>query len=162
MSALVSGDNTATENAGIMLRGDEGYRAMVYDDATGIPLRTGHTLVGNPTIGYGTDLTFPIRLETAEQMLDERITRIYTVLSEESWYKNAGSYLRHAVLIDIAYNVGVDGIRKFVRMIAALDARNYADAAKEIRDSAACRAAPDRYRRLAAIMRDNVYPDPTE
>src|SRR5271166_4005215 len=35
---------------------DEGKRLLVYDDATGLPLKKGMTLVGNPTIGIGRNL----------------------------------------------------------------------------------------------------------
>jgi lysozyme len=51
---------------------DEKLRLVVYDDATGKPLRKGMTLEGHPTIGYGRALDVNgISVRMANAMLDE-------------------------------------------------------------------------------------------
>jgi len=47
---------TYREIAGAMIAEGESLILVVYDDATGRPLKQGDTLKGHPTIGYGRNL----------------------------------------------------------------------------------------------------------
>jgi lysozyme len=59
---------------------------------------------------------------------------------------------RKIVLLDMAYNLGVDGLLKFRKMLAAIDRRDYELAAKEMLDSRYARQVKGRAQRNALMM----------
>lgn len=121
-----------------LLRLHEGDKAQIYYDSVGIP-----------TIGVGFNLDDPgLYPEEIAFILQNRISKIQMALAGNIVYTSLTDN-RKMVLEDIAYNVGVKGLKKFVNMWAALGRHDYASAADEIIDS---EIAPARARRLAAIM----------
>lgn len=64
--------------------------------------------------------------------------------------------VRQAVLIDIAYNVGIKGLLAFHRMLGYLAQGNMSGAASELLDSDAARMLPTRYQRLADRLRSGA------
>lgn len=104
----------------------EGMRKTVYADTLG------HLTIG---IGFrvddGSDGLFP---EEMFFILRNRLNKLYDKLSQYSWFKTQND-VRQAVLIELAYNMGVDGLLSFKRMIKALEPLNPALAAKELLDS---------------------------
>lgn len=66
---------------------------------------------------------------------------------------------RQRVLADMAFNLGIAGLLKFKRMFAALEAEDYATAAKEMLDSAWAGQVKGRAMRLARMMATGQDPD---
>ena len=139
-----------------MLMVDEGYRATVYDDITGANIVSGSRVRGDPTIGYGTNLTFPLDESFGRQLLDTRIMHIVQHLELLSYYRHCKTNARRAVLVDMAYNLGYTGLAEFHKMILYIERGDFRSAAKEILDSNAARELPVRYERLSKMMATGV------
>jgi lysozyme len=137
---------------------EEGTRLHVYDDATGLAVVPGYTLIGHPTIGVGRALdTHGISATEAQFLLDADLTGINTMLRAYLWWVQLSS-VRQFVICDLAFNVGVAGMLRFTRMIAALKVRDYDLAATEMLASNWATELPGRSHRLAQIMRTGALP----
>lgn len=133
---------------------DEGCRLVVYDDATGQPIKVGSIVKGNPTIGYGRLLSAPGGISNAEAVF----------LFGTDWAKaEAGAKtlpcysrlnaVRQGVLTEMVFQLGLDGVRKFARMLDCLNRSDFDGAADEMLDSAWAKQTPERANRLADLMR---------
>lgn len=114
---------------------------------------------GYATVGYGTCIEKGhggISRKEAEYLLKNKVRfieneltngrhgHVYYLLSED----------RKAVLIDMGYNLGINGLYDFKKMWAALEIGDYETAAKEMLDSKWAREqVGDRAIELANIMR---------
>lgn len=107
-----------------LLRQHEGLRLTVYDDTLGVP-----------TIGYGRNLRDRgISHAEAEMLLNNDIAEFIVALSDEfPWFDGLDS-VRKRALIDMAFNVGVEGLRKSPKMLQALLVGSYQTAANEMLD----------------------------
>ena len=121
----------------------EGLRLAPYVDST-----------GNPTVGYGHRIG-PITLQHAEALFSADFAAAHRAARrmERRHGIVALSDVRFDVLIEMAFNLGEQGLQGFVKMWAALRKSHYQTAAAEILDSKAARQEPDRYTELATIMR---------
>jgi lysozyme len=119
------------------LKDEEGFRAFVYDDATGIPIKKGYTCQGNPTIGYGWNCAAsPMSESEAALVLGNRIIGAAKAAANlvPNWLSL--NDIRQNVLIDMCFNLGTDGLRAFKKMLAAANEGRFDDAANEMKDSA--------------------------
>lgn len=71
----------------------------------------------------------------AVELLQHEIVKCNAALSQYSWFTDDLSEFQQAIIIDLAYNIGVAGVLKFKQMIAAIRARNYGIACTEMLDS---------------------------
>ncbi len=127
-----------------LLTQDESYRQYVYTDTT-----------GHLTIGIGRNLTTRgVSLSESLYLLDEDIQYFGTKLDQLfAWFSDLCE-ARQIVLINICFNVGLQGLMGFKRMLDALEKQDYECAATEILDSkVGTIQAHERYNRLANIMR---------
>lgn len=133
---------------------DEGCRLTVYDDATGQPITAGTLVKGNPTIGFGRLLCAPGGISHAEAVF----------LFDTDWQKaeaSAGTLpcysrlnaVRQGVLAEMVFQLGISGVRKFAKMLDALNRQDYESAANEMMDSQWAKQTPERAQRLADLMR---------
>jgi lysozyme len=67
------------------------------------------------------------------------------------------SSARQGVLINMAFNMGVANLLKFKQMLAAVEAKHWGIAAKEMLDSNWARQVPKRAVRLASQMETNLW-----
>ncbi|MBU2839166.1 glycoside hydrolase family protein [Acidithiobacillus thiooxidans] len=143
------------------LERQESYRRFVYDDATGQEIVPGYTVQGNPTIGYGRDLmTEGILKEEAMVLLRHDIDRAWReVTSHLPWAESQLSVIRFAVLVNMAFNMGLQGLLGFTQMLSALQAGNYEQAAKAMLDSLWYQQTEGRAQALAEQMRTNRWQD---
>lgn len=133
------------------LTAEEGRRSDVYDDATGKRIRKGTYVLGHPSVGIGHNLDATPLCDAAidAQYEHDISTVINEMLAALPWtYRLDGT--RFCVLVDIAFNAGIDGLLGFHRMLAALENKDYVTAAAEIEHS---KIAPNRADRIAEIMR---------
>lgn len=120
---------------------NEGYRRDVYLDTEGIP-----------TIGIGFNLNEGLSLEESKLILRHRLDKNKEKLKKTIPSYRSISRVRKIVLQDMAYNLGVQGLTKFRKMLAALDRRDYQLAAKEMLDSRYATQVKGRARRNALMM----------
>lgn len=102
----------------------------------GLVLEPYRCTAGKLTIGYGTNLEDRgISQQEAEYLLQNDLDRIQVeLLGALPWLPNLDEF-RLAALYDMAYNLGVNGLLGFRRMLAALEAKDYPRAATEAKAS---------------------------
>lgn len=106
----------------------EGERLLPYDDATGKTVRAPE---GFLSWGRGFNLEqcgSPGLFDVMEAYLIGDIER---QLLTFHWYRSILSPVRCSVLLEIAYNTGVGGLLKFHRMLSAITACDWKQAAAE-------------------------------
>ena len=121
----------------MLVAADEGLRLMPY-----------RCSAGKLTIGYGT--TFPLSEEEAHLLLRRRLEKVLDRCERSfPWWAKL-SPARQQVIASMGYQMGMDGLMGFKKMLAAIE-RN--EAAKEMMDSKwAKQDTPARARRLAKVM----------
>ena len=137
--------------------GHEGFRSHVYLDAQGF-LSLGHgTTVGRISGDSIYSLAFHsdgvgITKAQARGLVKDRVSQIRERLARlvDEWW--GLSKERRDVLVEMAYQLGVNGLMNFKRMFLALAERDYERAAAEMLDSRWARQTPERARRLTEIM----------
>ncbi len=138
------------------LEAEEGFRPLLYDDATGNPLKPGDTIVGHPTAGIGLALDVEgLTREEARYLCENRVAIREAALDKRlPWWRRL-SDARQLALVSMAYQMGVDGLLRFPKLLAALQREDWPGAAAEMRDSKWARTdSPARAERLAKMMRD--------
>lgn len=143
----------AIDISGRMLKKDEGFRAKPYLCSEGYP-----------TIGYGEKIGDKYEdlpnIETNEPTAYKKMVSMIehnekTLLNNPDLYR---CYFhmnenRKAVMLSIAYQIGIYGLLKFKKMLAALERADYSIAADEMLHSLAARQTPNRWARNAEQMR---------
>ena len=120
----------------------EGLRLKPYKDT-----------VGKLTIGVGRNLDDKgISKDEALFLLANDIEAVINQLERYEWYISTDP-IRRKVLIDMAVNLGVGGLLKFRKMIAALERGDYEGAADQMLDSRWAEQVGYRAVRLAEMMR---------
>jgi lysozyme len=141
------------------LRGDEGERLRVYDDATGKPIGPGSTLIGNPTIAVGRNLSGRgITAAESAYLLDNDCTQAESDLSTPcGWISNL-SAARQTVIYSLYFNVGLGNPNRFLaawpHFLGQMQAGQFEEAATNLETSQpwASQVGP-RAKRLADLVR---------
>ena len=128
------------ENTINQLKIDEGFREFMYE-----------CTAGKTTIGYGLNLEAGITEEEASIILRHRLRRISSSL-DYNWYRNIND-VRKGVILNMVYQMGLTGVLKFRKMIAAMADRDFNRAADEMMDSNWYKQTPNRAQRLIDTMR---------
>ena len=68
----------------------------------------------------------------AVAFLQSEIINCKRALSKHAWFTDDLSDFQRAIIIDLAYNIGVSGVLEFNKMIAAIKQRNYGIAGEEM------------------------------
>jgi len=126
------------------LRVAEGFRSHVYRDT-----------VGKQTIGYGFNVDAGISEYAAEALLTAQAEERETEL-KEYWWAVGLDDARMSVILEIAFNSGLQGLLHFPKMLAAVGAKDWVTAKAELLDSDAARMLPARYGKLADILLTGV------
>src|SRR5437899_1439553 len=115
---------------------DEDLRLVVYDDATGKPLRPGMTLVGHPTIGVGRALDVRGITEVeAGVLLHGDIESVTAELGAKlEWFSTLDD-VRQRVLVNLAFNLGTAGLLNFHDTLRYIGEGRYELAARAMLDS---------------------------
>jgi lysozyme len=121
----------------------EGCKLFPYTDIT-----------GHLSIGIGRNLVDRgISSNEAFYLLDDDIIYFTDKLNHYLNFFYKMDENRQIALIDMCFNLGVQGFLNFKKMILALEAGDYQRAADEIISSKAAEQNPNRYQSLANIMR---------
>lgn len=150
----MSAKNIAVE----WLKKEEGWRDKPY-----------YCTSNFPTIGYGLvigeryaplpDIT--MTLSEGEKQLTDRVDKIIYSLqinadTRTMW--RGANFERQAVMISMVYQLGLYGLLKFKKFIAAMNDKNYTKAAGELVGSLAYRQTPARWKRQAEIITTGKLP----
>ncbi len=128
---------------------EEGFRADVYDDATGLPIEC----KGQPTNGYGTRCRQWSRKFAAGVMTLE-LAEFEEPLLAHPWYTSC-DVARQSAFLEIAYNQGDAGLEDgYPDLIAAARVKNWPKAATQC--TVKEEALKPRYARIANILLTGV------
>nr|WP_232256985.1 lysozyme [Helicobacter pylori] len=110
-----------------MIVDSERFSPSVYTDKT-----------GHPTIGYGYNLSVYSyegkRITKAYGLLTDILKENYKAILSYGWYKNLDA-MRRMVILDLSYNLGLNGLLKFKQFIKAIEDKNYALAVERLQKS---------------------------
>lgn len=125
---------------------DEGCVLHAYEDSRGF-VTIGYGRLIDPRRGGG------ITLREAEMLLDHDIEKAMLGLdSKLPWWREL-SEMRQRALVNMAFQLGINGLLGFKKMLAALEVGRYADAASEALDSRWSKQTGRRARRVAEMLR---------
>lgn len=125
------------------LKRDEGFESRVYTCSA-----------GKQTVGYGwnlEDMDMPEHI--AELLLQHAIGKALEEAEKFPWFFEL-SESRQRVIINMIYNLGINRFKGFKKMIAAIERKEYFEAAAQMKDSLWYRQVGDRARRLIEMMLD--------
>jgi len=127
------------------LKRDEGYRRYPYKCSA-----------GNLTIGYGHNLEKKgISDKEAEILLNDDIADaemdLYKVFPDAELFSDN----RRRAFVNMVFNLGIQGFRKFKKMIEAIKENDFDKAADEMLDSLWHKQVGKRAERLAAMVRND-------
>lgn len=139
---------------------DEAFRQFAYDDASG---KTVKAPQGNLTIGVGRNLQAR-GLSAAEAMF---LLRNDIAIADADLRKVFGDVFirglqetqpaRYAVLLSMAFNLGIDRLKGFRNMIRRVSETGWAQAASEMEASLWARQVGRRAVRLTRMMRSGEW-----
>lgn len=134
------------------LREDEGEKLTVYKDSKGLWTLGVGVLVDPSVKGAG------ITKEESTYLLRNRIdNRVKELANKLTWFRQLDG-VRQAVLINMSYQMGVEGLLGFKKAIAAISVGSYHVAAIEMLDSKWAKVdSPNRAERLAKQMQTGVW-----
>lgn len=152
---------TARERLAALLNEHEGFRATIYDDATGTPIVPGSKVKGHPTVGYG--LALDVRGLTKRQaawLRDDMLDELEHDLALRLPLYRTLTEARRMGLLELAYQCGVDGLLGFKKAIAHLEFREYGAARAEFLDSDWARTTgADRVEAVLGLICDGLWPN---
>jgi len=124
----------------------------------GVVLKPYFDSVGKLTIGVGRNLDdVGISRHEAEYLLDQDILRASeALLAHLPWINDIDS-VRRAVLINMAFNMGIGGLLQFKKTLTAIKLSDWHGAARHMLDSKWAAQVGPRATRLAKQMRTGVW-----
>lgn len=136
-----------------LLELDEGRRLWPYKDTR-----------GNPTWGIGHLLGNPLAqdvLDLLNQAIDLQFQHdLDAVIAGLSFFPEFAALdpVRQAVLIDMAFNLGIAGLRNFTTFLSCVASQQWAAAAADLRGTLVYTQLPERYERLAVMIQSGEWP----
>lgn len=141
----------------------EGMKLTPYYCPMGkLTIGVGHNLEDNPLTAEEKkalgDYMHGITENGAKMLLRRDIMHCHEQLKKHiKCYKNL-SPNRQYVLLDMCFQLGIKGLRKFKMMLAELEKGNYDMAAFECMASAYARQTPKRAKKMAYVIKTDLYP----
>lgn len=110
------------------------------------------------TIGFGRNLDDRgITAIEAQMMLQTDIEYLFSILPKRIKCFNYLTKPRADALVNMAFNLGVNGLLKFKKMLAAIEMGDYVTASKEMLDSKWAKQVGERANELARQMASGEY-----
>lgn len=124
----------------------------------GLRLKPYRCSAGRLTVGVGRNLEARgISEREAELLLENDIDQCEMAATNEfDWFLEL-SDVRRDVILSMVFNLGMAGVKKFKKMIAAIEREDFSGAADEMMDSLWARQVGKRADELAFMMRNNRY-----
>lgn len=130
-----------------LIKKHEDLRLLPYTDTT-----------GHLTIGYGCNLTAGITPEQAQALLNLKVVSLERQLMNYDWFFTCNEP-RKAVLIDMAFNLGMEGLLGFRIMLDCINRGDWPGAASQMANSEWARQVGGRAVEDAKIMAEGVFTD---
>lgn len=112
---------------------------------------------GRLTVGYGHNLEHGISVNAAEFILREDVARAERQVKDTFPWWTRLTQARLFVLVDMCFNMGLNGLKGFKKMLAALEAEAYETAAGEMLKSRWAAQVGRRARENARLMRSGKW-----
>jgi len=129
-----------------MIKDNEGFREKIYLDNT-----------GHHTVGYGHSLHFmPVTKRAADVILEDDMQWFIDNLPKHIKIFNELDEARQAVLIDMAFNLGMLGLLRFKKFLNYISNKDFEKAADEMLDSVWAKQVGQRAYNNARIIRTGV------
>lgn len=140
---------------------DEGFRGAIYKDSEGIDtVGFGHNVEASP---LPVGLQPPLNYIQGVQVLRIDIAKaVQALLIKLPWTAAMAEDARKGVLLDLTFNMGINRLLRFTRMLDAARLYLWEIAADELRASEYYSRAPKRAERLAQQLVSNVWPVPID
>ncbi len=139
-----------------LLMEDESFRQFVYDDSTGRPV---HSETGKFTVGYGRNLEEKgITNQEARMLLDNDIKYFDDELRKRAPFYVQLDDVRQAVLLSMAFNIGLKGLYGFIDTLKLIKEKKYKLAAFEMLNSKWSDQVKVRASKLASMMDTGKWP----
>lgn len=133
------------------LRGDEGVKATVYKDHLGYDTIGVGRLVDSRKPGSG------LRPSEIDFLLQNDIDdRIEALTRRLPWFQNLDD-ARRGVLLNMSFQLGVDGLMAFKNTLAMVESADYMGAARNMLQSKWATQTPERAARMAEQMRSGRW-----
>ena len=131
------------ENLLKRIKESEGYSSTVYQCTEGYD-----------TIGYGFAIKdLSLSKEVSDIILKEKITKLKKDIENKfEWVINSPDVIQD-VVIEMCYQLGVNGFSKFKKTIYYLETEQYWEASIEMLDSLWSRQTPNRSKKLSERVR---------
>jgi lysozyme len=126
----------------------EGYKEKLYIDTVGVP-----------TVGIGFNLDHPVPKPVIDLWFELLIAQHEKELVTALPWLNQLDEVRYAVLLNMAYNLGVPGLLKFKQTLTAVKRGDYDQAASLMLQSKWAMQVGKRAVTLSNMMRLGKYPD---
>lgn len=123
----------------------EGRRPYLYYDT-----------LGNPSIGVGRNLRRGLRQDEIDLMRDNDVRQASIDLAHALPWTSQLDALRREVLVEMVFNIGVEKLLTFKKMLSACAAGDYVTASAEMKASLWAGQVGARATELAAIMQSGV------
>jgi lysozyme len=135
---------------------DEGYRYEIYLDHLGYPtFGVGH-LVLEKDEEYGKPVGTPVSEERIKECLSNDIEIVCNELNRNmEWWQDLND-TRQRVLANMAFNLGLPRLSKFVKFLKAVQDSDWEKASEEMMDSKWATQVGDRAKRLKIKMLKGV------
>lgn len=141
-----------------LLTFEEGERLHVYDDFNGKPIGPGSHVFGHPTIGVGRSLDIEgITTGESDYLLRNNVSIWYDRLNRFDWFQPLDE-VRQAAIVDMAHDVGFQGVQEFTTMIAALGKQDWKGAHDAVIASKWHGEVSARADRVANMLADGKWP----
>jgi len=126
------------ETISTMLRRHERFRSKPYLDTVGVP-----------TFGYG--FTYITKAE-ADMILNGRVAELYrSCATRWEWFEDLCD-IRKLIIMDMAYNLGIEGLANLKHILAPIEGGRWADASAEMLSSRWATQVGSRARELAGMI----------
>lgn len=132
------------------IKNHEGLKLKLYKDT-----------VNKWTIGYGRNIEdLGITQSEAEFMFQNDLNRCIDQLKAYDWYNNQPTNIQYA-LTNMCFNIGINRLLGFKRMLKAIQDKNYTLAAMEALNSKWARQVGKRAKDIATLIREGLGNDLT-
>ena len=119
----------------------------------GLKLKPYHCTAGKLTIGVGRNIEdMGITEDEAIYLLRNDVARFAAELAQAKPIVKTLDDVRYYVLLNMAFNLGINRLMKFEKMWEAIEDQRYTDAALEMQDSRWCEQVGGRCSELAELM----------
>jgi lysozyme len=136
-----------------LIKKHEGYQEFPYKDSRGIlTVWYGHNLEAKPLCPEAT-----AALQTAASaQLQSDLSSALQWCESQAWYSSLNPP-RQAVVVDMVYNIGIEGFSQFHHLIGCLAAGDYAGASAQMLSSLWAQQVPNRAKEDSAIMLQGTF-----